>query len=145
VKKPPVFVAGAVLIDERTGRFLISQRPPGKQYAGYWEFPGGKVNMGESPEAACVRELREELNIDIALEALEPWTFLAHTYPEYQVIMLLSVCRHWSGELIGLEGQAFQWVTADEAKSIKILPGDVPLLPKLAALMPDFTPLSNRG
>ncbi|MCA3269925.1 MAG: (deoxy)nucleoside triphosphate pyrophosphohydrolase [Alphaproteobacteria bacterium] len=145
MKKPPVFVAGAVLIDERTGRFLISQRPPGKQYAGYWEFPGGKVNMGESPEAACVRELREELNIDIALEALEPWTFLAHTYPEYQVIMLLYVCRHWSGELIGLEGQAFQWVTADEAKSIKILPGDVPLLPKLAALMPDFTPLSNRG
>lgn len=135
MNKPPVFVAGAVLLDEKTGKFLISQRPEGKLYAGFWEFPGGKVHPGEAPEAACARELKEELNINIEPEALEPWTFLAHSYPEYQVIMLLYVCRRWTGALKGLEGQAFQWVTSEEVRNIKILPADAPLIPRLTTLI----------
>src|SRR5581483_12207487 len=107
--KPIVLVAAVALIDA-DGRVLLAERPAGKHLAGMWEFPGGKVQPGETPEAALVRELAEELAIDVHESCLAPFTFASHTYPEFHLLMPLYVCRKWSGIAAPQEGQRLAWV-----------------------------------
>ena len=107
--RPIVLVAAVALIDA-DGRVLLAQRPEGKHLAGLWEFPGGKVQPGETPEAALIRELEEELGIDVEASCLAPFTFASHAYPEFHLLMPLYVCRKWSGIAIAREGQHLAWV-----------------------------------
>src|SRR5437773_8765154 len=107
--RPIVLVAAVALIDA-DGRVLLAERPEGKHLAGLWEFPGGKVQPGETPEVALIRELAEELGIDVVASCLAPFTFASHAYPEFHLLMPLYVCRKWSGIVIAQEGQRLAWV-----------------------------------
>src|SRR5437762_6719875 len=107
--KPIVLVTAVELIDP-DGRVLLAQRPEGKPMAGLWEFPGGKVNNGETPERALIRELEEELGIDAEASCLAPFTFASHAYPDFHLLMPLYVCRKWSGIVSAREGQRLAWV-----------------------------------
>src|SRR3982074_2096036 len=107
--RPIVLVAAVALVDP-DGRVLLAQRPEGKHLAGLWEFPGGKVQPGETPEAALIRELDEEIGIDVVASCLAPFTFASHSYPEFHLLMPLYVCRKWSGIAIAREGQRLAWV-----------------------------------
>jgi 8-oxo-dGTP diphosphatase len=100
----------AVALVDADGRVLISQRPEGKALAGLWEFPGGKLEAGERPETALIRELREELGIDVAESCLAPLTFASHAYPDFHLLMPLYVCRRWKGQVAAQEGQMIKWV-----------------------------------
>jgi len=104
-----MLVAAVALVDI-DGRVLIAQRPAGKPMAGLWEFPGGKVQPGETPEVALVRELAEELGIDVHASCLAPFTFASHAYPDFHLLMPLYVCRKWSGIVTAREGQRLKWV-----------------------------------
>ncbi|GFR42779.1 hypothetical protein Agub_g3742 [Astrephomene gubernaculifera] len=119
----------------RPVRVLLAQRPHGKANAGLWEFPGGKVDPGETPEAALVRELHEELGITVDPNDLQPLTFASHTYPTFHLLMPLYACRRWRGEPRGAEGQAVAWVTAPDVMSYELTPADVPLVPAVLAAM----------
>jgi 8-oxo-dGTP diphosphatase len=129
-----ILVAAVALIDP-DGRVLIAQRPEGKSLAGLWEFPGGKVEPGERPEQALVRELREELNIDVSESCLAPLTFASHAYDEFHLLMPLYVCRRWKGEVISNEGQALKWVRAKALRDYPMPPADNPLIPHLEELL----------
>jgi 8-oxo-dGTP diphosphatase len=109
VAVPLVLVAAVVLVDP-DGRVLLAQRPEGKAMAGLWEFPGGKVDPGETPEAALIRELAEELGIDVAASCLAPFTFASHAYADFHLLMPLYVCRKWAGIPVAREGQHLRWV-----------------------------------
>ncbi|KAG2433973.1 hypothetical protein HYH02_012435 [Chlamydomonas schloesseri] len=126
--------AGAAAPD-RPVRVLLAQRPVGKSNAGLWEFPGGKVDPGETPEAALVRELREELGITVDPADLAPLTFASHTYPTFHLLMPLYACRRWSGVPVGAEGQAVAWAAAGEVTSFNLTPADIPLVPAVLAAM----------
>ncbi len=125
-----VTVSAVALIDDR-GDVLLTQRPAGKSMAGLWEFPGGKVEDGETPEAALVRELEEELGLRVSLDDLEPLTFASHAYESFHLFMPLYTCRRWSGELIARDGQAMAWVTPDNLPDYPMPPADEPLIPVL--------------
>lgn len=125
-----LLVAAAALIDP-DGRVLLAQRPPGKSLAGLWEFPGGKVEPGESPEACLIRELHEELGIDTWASCLAPLTFASHAYEEFHLLMPLFACRKWQGIAQSREGQALQWVRARDLSSYDMPPADKPLIPIL--------------
>jgi 8-oxo-dGTP diphosphatase len=129
-----LLVAAVALVDS-DGRVLISQRPAGKQLAGLWEFPGGKVEAGERPEQALIRELKEELNIDVAESCLAPLTFASHAYDDFHLLMPLYVCRRWKGHVVSHEGQALKWVRARELRDYPMPPADVPLIPHLVELL----------
>jgi len=129
-----VLVAAVALIDT-DDRVLIAQRPPGKSMAGLWEFPGGKVKPGETPEAALVREIAEELGIEVCETCLAPLTFASHAYPEFHLLMPLYICRRWEGELTPREGQALKWVRAARLADYPMPPADLPLLPALRDLL----------
>jgi 8-oxo-dGTP diphosphatase len=129
-----VLVAAVALIDP-DGRVLISQRPEGKQLGGLWEFPGGKVEPGERPEGALIRELKEELAIDVAQSCLAPLTFASHAYEDFHLLMPLYVCRRWKGIVRGAEGQALSWVRPLKLKDYPMPPADVPLIPHLIDLL----------
>ena len=101
---PTVLVAAAALVDA-DNRVLLAQRPPGKSMAGLWEFPGGKVETGETPEQALVRELREELGVEVCLKCLAPFTFASHAYEKFHLLMPLYLCRNWEGEITPREGR----------------------------------------
>jgi 8-oxo-dGTP diphosphatase len=131
---PLVLVAACVLLDEG-GRILIAKRPPGRSLAGLWEFPGGKVEAGESPEHALIRELAEELGIKIAAADLSPLTFASHAYPDFHLLMPLFLCRRWQGEVTPHEGQEPAWVRPAELCSYAMPPADEPLKAVLAALL----------
>lgn len=122
-----VFVA-AIVLENSDGKILLSQRPEGKSMAGLWEFPGGKVEAGEAPEAALVREVREELGIEVAENDLGPLTFASHTYETFHLLMPLFHCTCWRGEPQGLEGQEVRWVTLKEMTDLPMPPADVPLV-----------------
>ena len=113
-----VLVVACALVDA-DGRILIAQRPEGKKMAGLWEFPGGKVEAGETPEATLVRELREELGIETRSACLAPLTFASHAYEDWHLLMPLYVCRRWEGIAIGHEGQALKWVRAKELRQYR--------------------------
>lgn len=121
-----VLVAAAALFDA-DGRVLLAQRPEGKSMAGLWEFPGGKLEANESPEAALVRELSEELGIKTRLEDLRPLNFTSYSYPDFHLLMPLYSCREWSGNLVPQEGQNISWVKIADLKRYKAPAADIPL------------------
>ena len=125
-----VLVSAVALIDV-DGRVLLAQRPEGKSMAGLWEFPGGKVEPNETPEAALIRELQEELGIDTWASCLAPLTFASHSYEGFHLLMPLFACRKWNGIVQGREGQALKWVHATDLRNYPMPPADVPLIPIL--------------
>jgi 8-oxo-dGTP diphosphatase len=125
-----VLVSAVALIDA-DGRVLLAQRPEGKSLAGLWEFPGGKVEAGETPEAALIRELKEELGIDTWQSCLAPLTFASHAYPEFHLLMPLFACRKWQGTASPREGQTLAWVRPAALRDYPMPPADLPLIPIL--------------
>ena len=123
-----LLVAAAALIDP-DGRVLLTRRPPGKPMAGLWEFPGGKVEPGETPEAALIRELREELGIDTWASCLAPLTFASHGYADFHLLMPVFICRRWDGIVTPHEGQNLAWVTPDRLRDYPMPEADSPLIP----------------
>jgi 8-oxo-dGTP diphosphatase len=117
------------------GRVLLAQRPAGKDMAGLWEFPGGKVDPGERPEVTLIRELKEELGIVVQEACLAPLTFASHTYPQFQLLMPLWVCRRWEGEVKALERQELAWVRPNRLRDYPMPPADEPLIPHLIELL----------
>ena len=129
-----LLVVAAALIDA-DGRVLIAQRPPAKELAGLWEFPGGKMEAGERPEQSLIRELAEELGITVAEPCLAPLTFASHAYEAKHLLMPLYVCRRWDGTVRAMEGQALAWVRPRELRSYPMPPADGPLIPPLIDLL----------
>lgn len=129
-----LLVVAVALIDD-ANRVLISRRPEGKQLAGLWEFPGGKVDPGETPEQALIRELREELDIDLCRTCIAPLTFASHTYDGFHLLMPLYICRTWEGEIAPREGQEIAWVRANRLQRYPMPPADAPLIPALCDLL----------
>jgi 8-oxo-dGTP diphosphatase len=130
---PIVLVVAVALIDV-DGRVLIAQRPEGKKMAGLWEFPGGKVDPGEVPEVALIRELKEELGIDTKESCLAPFTFASHEYEDFHLLMPLYLCRRWWGAVVPQEGQAVKWVRPVRLGDFPMPPADKPLV----AMLRDF-------
>ena len=124
-------LVSAVALIDADGRVLIAQRPAGKSMAGLWEFPGGKVEAGETPEAALIRELHEELGIDTWTSCLAPLTFASHAYPDFHLLMPLFACRRWQGIATPREGQVLKWVRARDLGDYPMPPADIPLIPIL--------------
>jgi 8-oxo-dGTP diphosphatase len=125
-----VLVSAVALIDA-DGRVLLAQRPEGKSMAGLWEFPGGKVEAGETPEAALIRELKEELGIDTWQSCLAPLTFASHAYSDFHLLMPLFACRKWQGTATPREGQTLAWVRPAALRDYPMPPADLPLIPIL--------------
>ncbi|WP_150128020.1 8-oxo-dGTP diphosphatase MutT [Rhizobium phaseoli] len=129
-----LLVAACALIDA-DGRILLAQRPEGKSLAGLWEFPGGKVEPGETPEETLVRELEEELGIKTKIACLAPLTFASHSYETFHLLMPLYICRRYEGIAQGREGQALKWVRAQALRDYPMPPADEPLIPMLQDLL----------
>lgn len=132
--RPLLLVAAAALVDV-DGRVLLAQRPAGKPMAGLWEFPGGKVQPGESPETALIRELREELGIETARSCLAPIAFASHAYDDVHLLMPLFACRTWRGQVRPLEAQALAWVVPNRMDAYPMPAADVPLVALLRDLL----------
>lgn len=131
---PVILVSAAALVDV-DGRVLLAQRPQGKSMAGLWEFPGGKVEAGETPEFALIRELKEELGIDVTSSCLAPIAFASHTYDDFHLLMPLFACRVWKGDLAPQEGQAIQWIRPVRMGDVDMPPADAPLVALLRDLI----------
>ena len=131
---PPLVLVAAVALVDADGRVLLARRPEGKAMAGLWEFPGGKVHPDETPEAALIRELREELAIDVAASCLAPFTFASHRYADFYLLMPLYVCRVWQGQVTPLEGQELAWARPARLADYPMPPADKPLV----AFLRDF-------
>jgi 8-oxo-dGTP diphosphatase len=129
-----VLVAACALIDA-DGRVLIAERPAGKPMAGLWEFPGGKIEAGERPEICLIRELKEELGIDVKEKCLAPLTFASHLYPNFHLLMPLYVCRRWEGIVEPREAQKLKWVRPNDLRNYPMPPADEPLIPHLITLL----------
>lgn len=138
VTPPPaakILLVAAVALVDADGRVLLARRPAGKAMAGLWEFPGGKVEAGETPEEALVRELAEELGIDTRSSCLAPLTFASHRYEDFHLLMPLYVCRVWKGFVTPQEGQEVAWVRAADLDKYPMPPADIPLIPYLRDLL----------
>ncbi len=129
-----LLVAACALVDT-DNRILLAQRPEGKELAGLWEFPGGKVEPGETPEETLVRELHEELGITTKIPCLAPLTFASHTYERFHLLMPLYICRRYEGIPVGQEGQAIKWVRSRDLRNYPMPPADEPLIPFLQELL----------
>jgi 8-oxo-dGTP diphosphatase len=127
----PVVLVAAIALLDADNRVLLAQRPAGKSMAGLWEFPGGKIEAGETPEAALIRELHEELGIDIRASCLAPLTFASHSYETFHLLMPLYICRQWRGRLMPREGQQTAWVRGHQLRTYPMPPADEPLIPIL--------------
>ncbi len=134
VTRSILLVAACALVDS-DGRILLAQRPEGKSLAGLWEFPGGKVEPGETPEESLVRELHEELGITTKVACLAPLSFASHTYEKFHLLMPLYVCRRYEGIPHGKEGQALKWVKPQALRDYPMPPADEPLIPVLQDLL----------
>lgn len=132
--KTVILVSACALVD-RDNRVLIAQRPEGKPMAGLWEFPGGKVEAGETPEATLIRELKEELGIVTWESCLAPLSFASHTYEDFHLLMPLYICRKWEGTPQSLEGQELKWVRANKLREYPMPPADAPLIPALMDIL----------
>ncbi len=130
-----IVLVSAVALVDADGRVLLARRPAGKPMAGLWEFPGGKVDAGETPEAALIRELAEELGVDVTASCLAPFTFASHTYPGFHLLMPLYVCRKWSGIPAAREGQELAWVWPARLGDYPMPPADTPLVAMLRDLL----------
>jgi 8-oxo-dGTP diphosphatase len=131
----PILTVVAVALIDADGRVLLAQRPAGKPMAGLWEFPGGKIHPDESPEAALIRELKEELDIDVTEACLAPFTFASHRYESFHLLMPLYVCRRWNGSLRPCEGQTLAWVRPAKLGDYPMPPADKPLVAMLQDLL----------
>ncbi|MCC0004490.1 MAG: (deoxy)nucleoside triphosphate pyrophosphohydrolase [Methylobacteriaceae bacterium] len=129
-----MLVVACALVDQ-DNRILIAQRPPGKKLEGLWEFPGGKLDPGERPEEALIRELREELSIEAKAPCLAPLTFASHAYDDFHLLMPLYICRRWEGFVQPREGQAIKWVRPRDLRNWPMPPADEPLIPHLVDLL----------
>ncbi|MGO9545499.1 MAG: (deoxy)nucleoside triphosphate pyrophosphohydrolase [Rhodomicrobium sp.] len=127
----PIVTVVAVALIDADGRVLLAQRPAHKDHGGLWEFPGGKIHAGETPEAALIRELKEELGIEVSTRCLAPLTFASHSYASFHLLMPLYACRKWQGEPEPLEGQTLAWVRKDRLSAYAMPPADGPLVPIL--------------
>jgi 8-oxo-dGTP diphosphatase len=127
-------VVACALVDA-DGRVLIAQRPEGKALAGLWEFPGGKLEPGERPEATLIRELHEEIGITVKEACLAPLTFASHAYEDFHLLMPLYICRRWEGDVVAREGQNLTWVRANKLRDYRMPPADIPLIPHLIDLL----------
>ncbi|MHA6265573.1 8-oxo-dGTP diphosphatase MutT [uncultured Aliiroseovarius sp.] len=126
-----VVLVSAVALIDRDGRVLLAQRPEGKSMAGLWEFPGGKVEAGETPEHALIRELKEELGIDTWASCLAPLTFASHSYDDFHLLMPVFACRKWDGQPQPQEGQKLSWARVNQLRDYPMPPADLPLIPIL--------------
>lgn len=126
-----IILVSAVALIDPDGRVLLAQRPEGKSMAGLWEFPGGKVESGETPEDALVRELHEELDINTWTSCLAPLTFASHTYEDFHLLMPLFACRKWDGIVQGKEGQELAWAHSKDLNKYPMPPADIPIIPIL--------------
>ncbi|MBP01434.1 MAG: 8-oxo-dGTP diphosphatase MutT [Rhodospirillaceae bacterium] len=122
-----IIVAAGVLINEN-GDLLITERPPGKNMSGFWEFPGGKLEGSETPELALVRELKEELEIIVLTTYLKPLTFITHEYPQFNLLMLVYILRKWEGNPVSAEKQKLAWVSKERLQEYDMLPADKPII-----------------
>lgn len=122
-----ILVSAAALVDA-DGRVLLAQRPEGKSMAGMWEFPGGKVEEGETPEQTIIREIDEELGLDICDSCIAPLSFVSHAYEDFHLLMLLYICRNWEGIAQGKEGQELCWKRPSEMNELAMPPADKPLI-----------------
>lgn len=129
-----LLVAACALVDG-DGRVLLAQRPEGKTLAGLWEFPGGKVESGETPEETLIRELDEELGVRTKVACLAPLTFASHSYDDFHLLMPLYICRRYEGVVHGREGQAVKWVRPKALRDYPMPPADEPLIPYLMDLL----------
>jgi len=127
-------VVACALVDADK-RVLLAQRPAGKALAGLWEFPGGKVEPGERPEATLIRELHEEIGITVKEACLAPLTFASHAYEDFHLLMPLYICRRWEGQVTAREGQNLAWVRVNKLRDYELPPADIPLLPQLFDLL----------
>ena len=131
----PIVLVVAVALVDADGRVLLARRPPGKAMEGLWEFPGGKLAAGETPEQALIRELREELGIDTEQSCLAPLAFASHGYDDFHLLMPLYVCRVWNGTVVPKEGQELRWVRPARLRDYPMPPADAPLIPVLRDLL----------
>lgn len=131
---PLILVVACALVDVDQ-RVLLSQRPVGKPMAGLWEFPGGKIEAGETPEASLIRELNEELGITVKEPCLAPLSFASHSYESFHLLMPLFICRRWEGMVQTLEGQALKWVEPRRLRDYPMPPADIPLIPALVDIL----------
>lgn len=129
-----LLVVAAALVDA-DNRVLLAQRPKGKQLEGLWEFPGGKIDAGERPEDALIRELKEELGISVKAACLAPLTFASHAYDDFHLLMPLYICRRWEGFVQPLDRQALKWVRPKNLRDYPMPPADAPLIPALQELL----------
>ena len=141
---PLLLVVACVLLD-RSGHILITKRPPGRSLAGLWEFPGGKIEPNELPERALVRELSEELGIEVGVTDFEPLTFASHAYPTFHLLMPVFLCRSWRGETVAHEGQELAWVLPAELSAYAMPPADEPLKVALPRLLEAIAPAAKAG
>ncbi len=130
-----VVLVSAVALIDADGRVLLAQRPEGKSMAGLWEFPGGKIEPGETPEHALIRELHEELGIDTWASCLAPLTFASHAYDDFHLLMPVFACRKWEGQPHPREGQVLKWVRPQALRDFPMPPADLPLIPVLRELL----------
>ncbi len=133
-RPPPVLLVSAVALIDVDGRVLLARRPEGKSMAGLWEFPGGKVRGGETPEDALIRELKEEIGIDVTESCLAPFTFASHAYDDFHLLMPLYLCRIWEGVVTAREGQELAWRRPADMADLPMPPADKPLV----AMLRDF-------
>jgi 8-oxo-dGTP diphosphatase len=131
----PLVLVSAVALVDIDGRILLAQRPAHKSMGGLWEFPGGKIEVGESPEAALIRELQEELDINTSESCLAPLSFASHAYDDFHLLMMLFVCRRWHGQPRPVEGGALKWVRPNQLRDYPMPPADIPLIPVLRDLL----------
>ena len=127
-KKELIIVSAFTLVDH-DGRVLISKRPAGKHMSGFWEFPGGKLEIGETPEECLIREIKEEININLSNFCFSPLTFSLNEYDEFNILLLLYVCREWEGLILGKEKQELKWVFPKDLYNKNLLPADKELIP----------------
>ena len=130
-----IYVAACALIDP-DGRILIARRPKNKPHPLLWEFPGGKIEDGETPEKTIARELREELNIDPCESCLQPFSFVSHSYEKYNILMVLYICRQWDGFAKACEGQTLKWVFPNKLEDYELVAADIPLAKELRDRLP---------
>ncbi len=123
-----ILLVSAVALIDVDGRILLAQRPQGKSMAGLWEFPGGKIESGETPEVALIRELQEELGVDTWASCLAPLAFASHAYDDFHLLMPLFACRKWQGTPVAKEGQKLKWVRANQLRDYPMPPADIPLI-----------------
>ena len=131
ISEKPTLIVPAIALVDTDSRILLAQRPEGKSFGGYWEFPGGKVEAGETPEAALIRELQEELGINTWQSCLAPLTFASHAYEDFHLLMPLFACRKWRGVPQPQEGQTLKWIRKQDLRSYPMPAADIPLIPIL--------------